>query len=140
MATPTNVRFTESVEDALARFIRQTGRTKSAVINTALYEWLTMQSHPLIRFRTAETGERRAALVDGPEVWTVAESWLDHDVRTPAQVADTLGLREGTVEAALAYWADHREEIDGVLERHRAAQDEALAAWERKQALLEALG
>ncbi|WP_035281570.1 hypothetical protein [Brevibacterium album] len=140
MATPTNVRFAESIEEALARHIRRTGHTKSAVISTAVYEWLAMQEHVSIRFRTAETGERRAALADGPEVWAVAQSWLDHEDRTSANVAATLELSQEAVEAALGYWADHRSEIDGILERHRAAQDEALAAWERRQSLLGAHG
>ncbi len=42
------------------------------------------------------------------------------------------------VEAALAYWADHRHEIDQIIERHQAAQDAALATWERRQALRQA--
>lgn len=95
-----------------------------------------MEAHPGIRFATVGTGERRAALIDGPQVWTVAEAWLAHDPseRKTSVVADTLGLATATVEAALAYWVDYPAEIDGVIERHRAAQDEALAAWERRQA------
>lgn len=96
-----------------------------------------MQAHPRVRFVTIETGERRAALVDGPEVWAVAESWLAHhpDERTPAIIGDAVGLPLSLVEAALAYWADHRDEIDSIIDRHRTAQDESLAAWERRRAL-----
>jgi hypothetical protein len=50
-------------------------------------------------------------------------------------VAHATGLTAAEVEAALAYWADNRAEIDSFLERHRLAQDEALAAWERRRAL-----
>lgn len=96
-----------------------------------------MQSHRRVHFIAAETGERRAALLDGPEVWTVAEAWLEHTPgdRDASTVGDAIGLSPAQVEAALAYWADYREEIDGVIERHHAAQDEALAAWERRQFL-----
>lgn len=137
MAAPVNVRFGESVRDSLARFVRRTGQTKSSVVNTAVSEWLAMQAHPRIRFVITETGERRAALTDGPQVWTVAEAWLAHSLedREAVTVADALGLTPGAVEAALAYWADRRDEIDGVIERHRAAQDDALEAWERRQML-----
>lgn len=112
-------------------------RRKSTVINTAVDEWLRMQTHPRIRFVAAETGERRAVLIDGPQIWTVAESWLAHEPndRTADAVADAVGLSVNQVEAVLAYWADYCDEIDDLIRRHYAAQDEALAAWERRQAL-----
>lgn len=96
-----------------------------------------MQAHPRIVFVTTTTGERRAALTAGPQVWTVAGSWLQHEAadRDADEVGAVLGLAPEDVEAALAYWADHREEIDDLVVRHRADQDAALAAWERRQAL-----
>jgi hypothetical protein len=82
-------------------------------------------------------GARRAPLTVGPQVWTVAESWRQHetDVRTPTVVADALGLAVVDVETALAYWAEFHDEIDSLISRHHAAQDDALAAWERRRAL-----
>ena len=73
----------------------------------------------------------------GPQVWTVAEAWLQHDKdeRAVAVVADALGLTALDVETALGYWADYQDEIDDLISRHRASQDEALAAWERRRAL-----
>lgn len=137
MVVPTNVRLTEPTQESLSQYVRRTGQTKSSVINTAVDEWLRMQSHPRIRFVTVETGERRAALVDGPEVWTIAESWLAHEPaeRSAGIVADAVGVPASLVEAALSYWAVYRDEIEGIIARHRALQDEALAAWERRQAL-----
>ena len=137
MVVPTNVRFTEPTQESLGRYVRRSGQTKSSVINTAVDEWLRMQTHSRIRFVAVETGERRATLIDGPQVWTVAESWLAHepDERTTDAVADAVGIPASQVEAALAYWADYRDEIDDLIRRHHAAQDEALAAWERRQAL-----
>ena len=137
MVVPTNVRFAESTQRSLSRYVRASGHTKSSVINRAVDEWLRMQAHPRIRFVTVETGERRAALLDGPQVWTVAESWLAHRPaeRTPEEVAHAVGISVALVEAALAYWAEHRDEVDTVIDRHQAAQDEALEAWERRRAL-----
>jgi hypothetical protein len=107
------------------------------VINTAVEEWLRMQAHPRVRFVAVETGERRATLIDGPQVWTIAESWLAHEPseRSAEAVADAVGIPTSMVEAGLAYWADYRSEMDDLLQRHRTAQDDALAAWERRQAL-----
>ena len=103
----------------------------------AVAEWLRMQAHPGIVFVTAGGGDRLAALAVGPQVWTVAEAWLQHgkDERTAAVVADAVGLTAADVEIALAYWADYRDEIDGLIARHHVSQDEALAAWERRRML-----
>lgn len=140
MVAPINIRFSESVDVLLRRFASRTAQAKNSIVNTAVSEWLVMQDHPRVYFVQELTGERRATLHDGPQVWTVAESWQAHDPeqRTVEVVSETLGLTPVVVEAALGYWADHREEIDGVLERHHAEQDEALAAWQRLQALLSA--
>ncbi len=137
MASPTNVRFPEPVDKRLADYARSVGAKKSTVVVEALREWLRMQSHPGVVFVKTVTGERRAALTAGPQVWTVAESWQQHPSRqrSPDVVAATLGLSARDVEAALAYWAEFRDEIDGLIERHFIAQDEALAAWERRRAL-----
>jgi hypothetical protein len=137
MVAPTNVRFPEAVDERLADYARQSGAKKSTVVVSAVREWLRMQAHPGVFFVVAITGERRAALSAGPQVWMVAEAWLQHDKddRTAAVVADALGLSAVEVENALAYWADYQDEIDDLIGRHHASQDEALAAWERRQAL-----
>jgi hypothetical protein len=102
---------------------------------SAVREWLRMQAHPGVVFVATVTGERRAALSAGPQVWTVAEARLQHDKeeRTAAVVAEALGLSVADVENALAYWADFPDEIDDLITRHGASQDEALAAWERRR-------
>jgi hypothetical protein len=137
VVAPTNVRFPDAVDQRLSDYARQTGAKKSTVVVSAVREWLRMQAHPGIVFVLTNTGERRAALSVGPQVWTVAEAWLQHDKdsRTAAVVADALGLSAPDVEIALAYWADYPDEIDELISRHRASQDEALAAWERRRAL-----
>lgn len=137
MVAPTNVRFPDAVDQRLADYARQTGAKKSTVVVSAVREWLRMQAHPGVVFVATVTGERRAALSAGPQVWTVAEAWLQHDKadRTAAVVADAVGLSAADVETALAYWADYQDEIDDLISRHHASQDEALAAWERRQAL-----
>lgn len=137
MSSPTNVRFPETVDHSLTGYARGIGSPKSTVVIRAVREWLRMQSHPGVVFVTAIDGERRAVLTAGPQVWTVAESWLQHDVgdREPALVADALGLSVFDVEAALGYWAEFRDEIDALVSRQHAAQDEALAGWQRRRAL-----
>ena len=137
MVAPTNVRFPEPVDRRLGEYARKARAKKSTVVVVALNEWLRMQDHPGIVFVPSGSGERRAALAGGPQVWTVAESWQQHDKkhRNPEVVADALGLSRHEVESALAYWADNREEIDEQVSRHQAEQDEALGAWERRRSL-----
>ena len=137
MSSPTNVRFPEALDKSLSDYARRVGAKKSTVVVGALREWLRMEAHPGIVFVKTVTGERRAALATGPQVWTVAEAWQQHHARerSPETVADTLGLTVRDVETALGYWAEHRDEIDQLIEQHHAAQDEALAAWERRRAL-----
>lgn len=137
MPSPTNVRFTDDLDQRVTAHARRTGASKSRVVLRAVDEWLRLQEHPRIAFVTALTGERRARLHAGPEVWTVAEAWLQHpsEDRVVVEVAETLGLSAVEVDAALCYWAEFREEIDDLVVRHREAADAALAAWERRQAL-----
>ena len=132
-----NVRLPTKVSSALDVYARRIARPKSSVISLAVDEWLRLQSHPEIRFVTPTTGMRRAALVDGPEVWSVAEAWKQYPEaeRSAAAVADAIGLRPGQVEAALSYWADNRDEIDDLIAQIQQAQDDGYAAWLRRQAL-----
>lgn len=137
ISSPTNVRFPDAVDADLAAYARAAGTAKSTVVVEALREWLRMQAHPVIYFVRIVTGERRATVVGGPQVWTVAEAWQQHDAaeRSPSRVAHSVGLTPHQVEAALRYWADHRDEIDDILHRHADDQDSALDAWERRRAL-----
>ena len=137
MVAPTNVRLPESVHDALDSFARRTGEKKSAVVSQAVSEWLRLQNHSRIHFVTPIAGVRRAALVDGPQVWTVAEAWTQAggSERSVDSVAETIGLRSDQVEAALSYWADNRDEIDGLIDQIHLAQADEYAAWQRRRAL-----
>ncbi|MDR2565477.1 MAG: hypothetical protein LBC97_05335 [Bifidobacteriaceae bacterium] len=137
MVSPRHVRFPAAVDEALEAHTRRTGATRSGVISVAVAEWLRLQGHPRVRFVEPVPGERRAALVDGPEIWSVAEAWLQHRApdRSVSLVAEATGLRPDQVEAALAYWADNREEIDALVARIQAEQEAAFSAWERRREL-----
>src|ERR1700684_4066910 len=99
MGAPTHVRFPEAIDKGLADYARQAGARKSTVVVSAVREWLRMQAHPGVVFVATLGGDRRAALSNGPQVWTVAEAWLQHDKdeRTAAVVAEALGLTAADV-------------------------------------------
>ncbi len=97
-----------------------------------------MEAHPAIAFREGPTG-RRAVLAGGPEVADVVGSIVGGDVpveQRRARAAELLELTPSMVDAAMAYYADHTEEIDAELLERRRAADEAEAAWRHQRALL----
>jgi hypothetical protein len=54
-----------------------------------------------------------------------------------SRAAQLLGVTEALVDAALAYYAEHTDEIDADLATRARLADEAEALWRRQQALLQ---
>jgi len=137
MPSTVSVRLVSEVESSAESYLSQSGWTRTSLINTALSEWLRIQVHSEIRFIPTSTGLRVAALINGPEIWTVIESWNQHDPldRTTENISKSTGLSTQEVEIALHYYADFREEIDAQIARVHQAQDQARQAWERRQSL-----
>jgi hypothetical protein len=137
MSFALSVRLADPVGELAADYMSATGWSRSELVNTALDEWLKLQSHPGVRFVPTPYGTRIAALVGGPEIWTVAESWSQHapSERSVENIAQATGLTKCEVESALAYWADFKDEIDADMARVHHAQRQARDAWERRQAL-----
>lgn len=109
------------------------GATKTALAETYLREAIAVAEHPGIVFRDGPAG-RRAALVGGPDVWEVIETFLD-EARDLSATAQYLKLPVGLVQAAISYYADHRGEIDDWIARNAAIAEQAEAAWRRQQAM-----
>lgn len=97
--------------------------SESDAYRRILEEWLAMQKHPGIRFMDSVLG-RRAALVGGPYVWKVI--WIarayDFDA---ARIGEFYPWLAGEpLSAALAYYHEHRDEIDDLIEANDRAADE----------------
>ena len=137
MSVAMSVRLTSDVEASAESYMTQSGWNRTLLVNTALNEWLRIQAHPGIRFISTPTGKRIAALVNGPEIWTIAESWQQHNLseRTIDNLVQATGLEREEVDVALAYYADFKDEIDTEISIVHAAQEQAREAWERRQAL-----
>jgi hypothetical protein len=106
---------------------------KTALADRYVEEGLAMDSYPGIVFRDGPSG-RRPAVLGGPDVWEVIQVFLAEDRDTRA-TSENLRLRPGLVEAAVAYYADNREAIDGWIEANRVMMEEAAAAFARQQAV-----
>lgn len=102
-----------------------------------------MAEHPGIVFRDGPAG-RRASLAAGSDVWEVICSLRDAKAREPGLteasriqlVAGNSGLTVGQVRTAVDYYASYPDEIDRQLRDADAAEETALAAWERRVELL----
>lgn len=101
-------------------------------------EGLRMDAHPAVTFRDGPAG-RRAVLIGGPEVADVIGTMVGGDVPVEqrcSRAAELLELSMGMVEAALAYYADHTDEIDAEIAARAQAAEEAETAWRQQRALL----
>jgi hypothetical protein len=116
-----------------ARLIRV---PKTALADRYVEEGLAMDAYPGIVFRDGPAG-RRPAVVGGPDVWEVVQVFMAEG-RSTRPTSDTLRIRPGLVEAAIAYYADNREAIDDWIDANDAMMREAAAAFDRQQAVKDA--
>ena len=139
MATPRSVRLSDDVLARLSDLAGRRGTSVSSTIERLLDEALRRETHPGITFRDGPSG-RRAGLVAGPDVDEVIRTLRTNQSEGAADViatvADLLALTESQVRAAVAYYADHRGEVDERIEATQRAADEAEAAWRRQQEVL----
>lgn len=143
--TPTSVRWGDpSIRRRLSDFAaQQQGVSTSSVISTLVDEGLRMREHPGIVFRDGPTG-RRAGLAAGSDVWEVVRSLRDVKAQAPGPddaarvelVATNAGLTPGQVRTAVGYYAAYPDDVDRMVRTADEAEDTALAAWERRRALL----
>lgn len=104
---------------------------KTALADRYVEEGLAMDAYPGIVFRDGPSG-RRPAVLGGPDVWEVLEVFLAED-RDAKATAESLGLRPGLVDAAIAYYADNQDAVDEWIEANRTMMEEAVAASTRQQ-------
>lgn len=128
-----SARVPEETLRRLERRAERTGRPKSSLIERYLEEGLRMDEHPGIVF-VERAGGRRAALATRPRlsVWQVVDTLKANDGSVP-DAAHVLGIPETEVRLAMAYYVDHKDEIDGWIRAEREFAARAEAAWRREQ-------
>jgi hypothetical protein len=117
---------------------RQRGEPKSRLAERLIDEGLEMEEYPGLVFRDGPAG-RRPALAAGPDVWEVVETLLETGQKGESAVIATAKrgkLDPGQVRTAVAYYADHRDEIDAWIAANREQAARERAAWERAQAAI----
>ena len=144
MATPSSIRFDPEVLGRLTAYVAaHPGTTLSSAGNRLVDEALRSQEHPLVIFRDGPAG-RRARLVGGPDVFQIVRAAHSARQAEPALtstelvgiVAETSGVPEALIRAAIAYWADYPAEVDALVARADEEEARARQRWEREQGLL----
>lgn len=135
--TTLSVRFRD--DETYSRLRERAGASSiSGLAERLIAEGLRMDAHPGVVFRDGPAG-RRAALTAGPDVWEIIavvreqRGGAQHRVATAAEL---LGLSSTQVQAAVRYYADFTEEIDGLVTANQETADRELARWENEQRLL----
>lgn len=97
-----------------------------------------MEEHPAICFRDGPSG-CRAVLIGGSELADVVSTLVGGDVpeeERRTRVAELMCLSESLVDAVLAYYAEHTDEVEAEIDARQQAANEQEQLWMRQQALL----
>ena len=124
----------ETIAD-LDRRARQTGSSRNALAERYLAEGVRMDEFPQIYFRDGELGRRAALLGTRLDVWQVMETVRAHD-NSLEEAAAYLDIPVERLQAAVRYYAAHRDEVDGFAARATEAADRAEELARAEQELL----
>jgi uncharacterized protein (DUF433 family) len=127
-----SLRLHPSTVRRLVAQARRRGVPKTRVAEQYLEEAVRMNDHPGIVFRDGAGGRRAALAGHRLDVWQVVET-IGQEGGDVAAAAEYLGISLGLVGAAVGYYADYRDEIDGWIERNAAMARDAEEAWRRRQ-------
>lgn len=130
-------RFSQGVMKLLDDRAHELSETRNSLAERLLHEGLHTERHPLIAFRAGGSGLRRPALVGTRlYVWQVIDTVRDSDNSVP-DAAEYLGLPEHHVQAAIAYYADFKDEVDQYRAQEQGFEQRERERWERSQRVLD---
>lgn len=129
---PVSTRYPSGTLERLERHAQRLGSSRSALIQRYVAEGLEMDEHPGIVFRSGPAG-RRAGLAGGPDVWEVVG--VHQSFGDVGRTAEWLDQPTGSIETALAYYAQHADEIDEWIRRNDEAAEAAERVWRARQAV-----
>lgn len=129
-------RLARRTADDLDAAAEAAGETRNALADRLLAEALRTERHPLIRFR-AGAARRREPMLVGTRllVRDIVGNVRAHQ-NDPGAAAAYLGVSPRVVAAAIAYYADHRAEVDADMAWADAVAADERARWERTQSVL----
>ncbi|TMC74750.1 MAG: ribbon-helix-helix protein, CopG family [Chloroflexi bacterium] len=117
----------------LDRHAKRLGKPRSNLVERYVEEGLRMDEHPGIVFVEGPAGRRPAlAAYRGLDIWQVISTLHDNDGDV-ADTAEILDLPKSEVRLALAYYADHRTEIDDWIRTNDELFEQMETAAKRQQ-------
>ena len=133
-----SIRMTDSLAQRLRARAAESGEPVSRLAQRLIDEGLRMAVHPGIVFRPGPGG-RRAALLNGPDVWEVIGLLRSLEARGDAAVGEAaqwLGVPVSAIGQALAYYGSFPGEIDEAIAANDAALAAAEVSWVNQQQVL----
>lgn len=114
--------------------VAKTGpESRNALADRLLGEAIRTEAHPLIRFHSGATGRRQPMIIGTRLYVHQVIATLRANKGDVEETADYLGIRAQQVSAALAYYADFKDEVDNdAAVAHQIELDER-ERWERQQ-------
>lgn len=138
MAASTSFRISDIARRRLAARAEWEGITVTALLDRLIIEGSDQADFPGIVFR-GPAHERRAALAAGPDVWEVISRLQELDgseEQRIATLAEESGVHARLVRLAVDYAAEHREVIQGRIDRNRAMAERQQHLSRERQKLL----
>lgn len=138
MAASTSFRISEIAKRRLAARADWEGITVTALLDRLIMEGSDQVDFPGIVFR-GPAHDRRAALAAGPDVWEVISRLQELDGSEEQRIAtltEESSLHPRLVRLALDYAAEHREVIQGRIDRNRAAAEHQQRLSQERKKLL----
>lgn len=117
----------------LDRHAKRVGKARSALVERFVDEGLRMEEHPGIVFVEGAAGRRPAlAARRGLDVWQVVKTLHDNQGDVAA-TGEVLRLSVSEVRLTLAYYADHKAEIDEWIRLNAEEAERLEDAWRRQE-------
>jgi uncharacterized protein (DUF433 family) len=129
-------RLSRATSDLLDATAEATGERRNALADRLLGEGVRLERHPLIRFRTGAAGRREPLLVGTRLLVRQVVATAGGEGGDVEAAAETLGLPVRAVRAAVAYYAEFRDEIDRDAEWAARIEAAERSRWDREQAAL----
>lgn len=130
------LRFPSGTTERLRRRAERVREAPRTLAQRYVEEGLRHDEHPLVHFVEGPSGRRAALIGTGLDVAEMIATVRDND-NDLEETADYLNLPLGLVQAAVAYYGEHRDEIDAEIARNEAEWERGYAAWEAGRDALE---
>ena len=135
MATHTrSFRLDEKLLARVGARASEVGDSTNALATRYLDEGLRRDSHPLLVF--ADRPGARRAMLAGTRLNVADVIATARAAGSAEAAAETLDLPLGKVRAALAYYAEFRDEVDTEIERDRRFAEREEARWRAERSAL----